>query len=351
VYNASKQQTERLGRLLKMHANKREDIEEVYSGDIFAAVGLKHTRTGDTICDEASPLVLESIHAPSPVLSVAIEPHSKEEGEKLGRALQRLAMEDPSFQVRTNGESGQTIIAGMGELHLEVLMERLRREFKVGVKMGMPEVAYRETLTRLVESEGRFVKQTGGHGQYGHVKLRVGPGRPGERFRFVNAVVGGRVPGQFVPAVEKGILEAMDRGVLAGYPVVDIEVTLLDGSYHEVDSSELAFKIAGSLGFKDAAKRAMPILLEPLMSVDVLVPEEYLGEVLGDLNSRRAKILSIESRNGTHLLASEVPLAEMFGYATHLRSRTQGRATFTMQFCRYGPVPRGINEEIISKRT
>jgi elongation factor G len=350
VYNASKQQPERLGRLLKMHADKREDIEEVYSGDIFAAVGLKHTRTGDTICDKTSPLMLESIQAPAPVLSLAVEPDSKGEQEKLGRALHRLAMEDPSFQVRTNGESGQTIIAGMGELQLEVLMERLRREFKVGVKMGQPEVAYRETLTRSVESEGKFIKQTGGHGQYGHVKLRVGPGTPGERFRFVNAVVGGHVPSQFVPAVEKGILEAMDRGILAGYPVVDIEVILLDGSYHEVDSSEMAFKIAGSLGFKDAAKRAMPILLEPLMFVDVFVPQEYLGEVLGDLNSRRARVLSIDSRDGTNMLASEVPLAEMFGYATDLRSKTQGRATFTMRFSRYGPLPKQRNQEIISKR-
>ena len=350
VYNASRQQPERLGRLLKMHANNREDIEEVYSGDIFAAVGLKHTKTGDTICDETSPIVLESIQTPSPVLSVAVESHSKEDREKLGRALQRLAMEDPSFQVRTDVESGQTIIGGMGELHLEVLMERLRREFRVDTKVGRPEVAYRETLTRAVEGEGKFVKQTGGHGQYGHVKLRVGPGTPGERFRFVNAVVGGRVPNQFVSAVEKGVLEAMDRGILAGYPMVDLEVTLFDGSYHEVDSSELAFKIAASLGFKDAAKRALPVLLEPLMSLDVLVPEDYLGEVIGDLNSRRGKILSIDSQNGTHVLASEVPLAEMFGYATDLRSKTQGRATFTMRFCRYGPVPKQIDQELVSKR-
>ena len=351
VYNATRQQPERLGRLLKMHANNREDIEEVYSGDIFAAVGLKHTKTGDTICDETSPIVLESIQTPSPVLSVAVEPHSKEGREKLGRALQRLAMEDPSFHVRTDMESGQTIIGGMGELHLEVLMERLRREFQVDAKVGRPEVAYRETLTRAVEGEGKFVKQTGGHGQYGHVKLRVGPGTPGERFRFVNAVVGGRVPSHFVPAVEKGVLEAMDRGILAGYPLVDLEVTLLDGSYHEVDSSEMAFKIAASLGFKDAAKRALPVLLEPLMSLDVLVPEDYLGEVIGDLNSRRAKILSIDSQDGTHVLASEVPLAEMFGFATDLRSKSQGRATFTMRFRRYGPVPKQIDQEIISKRT
>lgn len=350
VFNASKGKRERLGRLLKMHANEREEIEEVYSGDIFATVGLKHTTTGDTICDEAYPILLESIQAPTPVLSVAIEPRSKGEEDKLGQALRRLTMEDPSFHVKTDQETGQTIIAGMGELHLEILMGRLQREFRIEARVGKPQVAYRETLTRSVEGEGKFVKQTGGHGQYGHVRLRVGPGTPGERFRFDSAVVGGSVPSQFVPAVEKGIMEAMERGILAGYPVVDIEVTLLDGSYHKVDSSEMAFKIAASLGFKEAAKRAAPVLLEPLMSVDVIVPEEYLGGVIGDLNGRRARILHIDSRPGTHVLASEVPLAEMFGYATDLRSKTQGRATFTMQFSRYCPVPKGIDQEIISKK-
>jgi elongation factor G len=350
VFNASKGKRERLGRLLKMHANKREQIQAVYSGDIFAAVGLRHTTTGDTVCDEAHPIVLESIEAPAPVLSVAVEPRSKGEQEKLGQALHRLAMEDPSFQVKTDRETGQTILAGMGELHLEVLMERLQREFKVEARVGRPQVAYRETLTRSAEGEGRFVKQTGGHGQYGHVRLRVDPGTPGQGFQFDNAVVGGRVPSQFVPAVEKGILEAMERGVLAGYPVVDIQVTLLDGSYHEVDSSEMAFKIAASLGFKEAAKRAGPVLLEPIMAVDVIVPEEFLGEIIGDLNGRRGKILRIDSRPGTHVLASEVPLAEMFGYATDLRSKTQGRATFTMQFSRYSPAPRQMDQEIISRK-
>ena len=350
IFNANKQRKERLGRLLKMHANEREEIGEVYSGDIFAAVGLRHTTTGDTICEEACPILLDSIQAPTPVLSVAVEPRSKGEYEKLGRALHRLAIEDPSFQVRIDGESGQTIIAGMGELHLEILMERLRREFKVEARGGKPEVAYRETVTRSVEGEGKVVKQTGGHGQYGHVRLRVGPGTPGERLRFKNAVVGGRVPSHFVPAVEKGIREAMERGVLAGYPVMDIDVTLLDGSYHEVDSSEMAFKIAASLGFKEAARRAMPVLLEPVMALDVIVPEEFLGEVIGDLNTRRGRIHCIDTRDGTHVVASEVPLAEMFGYATDLRSKTQGRATFTMRFSRYGPVPKGTDEEIISRR-
>lgn len=351
VFNANKGKRERLGRLLKMHANKREEIQEVYSGDIFAAVGLRHTTTGDTICDEANPILLESIEAPTPVLSVAIEARSKGEQDKLGQALRRLAMEDPSFQVSTNGDTGQTIIAGMGELHLEVLVDRLQREFTVGATVGNPQVAYRETLTRLAEAEGKFVKQTGGRGQYGHVKIRVEPGSPGVGFRFSNAIVGGTVPGQFVPAVEKGILEAMERGILAGYPVVDIHVTLLDGSFHEVDSSEIAFKIAASLGFKEAARQAIPVLLEPIMSLDLIVPEEFLGDVIGDLNGRRAKILRIDSRPGTHLVASEVPLAETFGYATDLRSKTQGRATFTMQFSRYGRVLKEIDQEIISRTT
>jgi len=348
VFNASKAKRERLGRLLKMHTNKREEIDEVYSGDIFAAVGLKHTTTGDTICEENHPVLLEAIHAPTPVMSVAIEARSKGEQDKLGQALYRLTMEDPSFQVKTDRETGQTIIAGMGELHLEILMDRLQREFTVQSRVGKPEVAYRETLTRPADGEGRFVKQTGGRGQYGHVKLRVEPGIPGDGFRFNNAVVGGSVPSQFVPAVEKGVLEAMERGVLAGYPVVDVHVTLLDGSFHEVDSSEMAFKIASSLGFKEAAKRAMPVLLEPLMSLDVIVPEEFLGEVIGDLNGRRAKILRIDSRPGTHLVVSDVPLAEMFGYATDLRSKTQGRATFTMEFSRYSEVPKEISHEILS---
>ncbi len=350
VFNASKAKRERLGRLLKMHANKREEIEEVYAGDIFAAVGLKQTTTGDTICEESHPILLEPIQAPRPVMSVAIEARSKEEQNKLGQGLYRLAMEDPSFQVTTDGDTGETIMAGMGELHLEILVERLQREFAVGARVGKPQVAYRETLTHLSEGEGKFVKQTGGRGQYGHVKLRVEPGTPGEGFRFSNAVFGGSVPSHFVPAVEKGVREAMERGVLAGYPVVDILVTLLDGSFHEVDSSEMAFKIAASLGFKEAAKKAVPVLLEPLMSLDVIVPEEFLGEVIGDLNGRRAKILRIDSRPGTHVLASKVPLAEMFGYATDLRSKTQGRATFTMEFSRYSQVPKEISEEIISKR-
>ncbi len=350
AFNASKAERERLGRLLKMHANKREEIEEVYSGDIFAAVGLRHTTTGDTICDEAYPILLESIQSPTPVLSVAIEPRSKAEQEKLGGALRRLTMEDPSFQVKTDDETGQTIIAGMGELHLDVLVERLQREFKVEARVGKPQVAYRETLTCSAEGEGRFVRQTGGRGQYGHVRLRVAPGTPGEGFRFINAIVGGSVPSQFVPAVEKGVMEAMERGVLTGYPVVDIQVTLYDGSYHDVDSSEMAFKIAASLGFKEAAKRAGPVLLEPLMSVEVIVPEEFLGDVIGDLNGRRAKILRIDSRPGTHVLACEVPLGEMFGYATDLRSKTQGRATFTMQFSHYSPAPKQTDLEIVSKR-
>jgi len=349
VYNSTKGTKERVGRLLKMHANKREDIKEVSAGDIAAAVGLKSTLTGDTLCDEKTPVVLEAMEFPEPVISVAIEPKTKPDQEKLSQALAKLAQEDPSFRVSNNEETGQTLIAGMGELHLEIIVDRLTREFKVGANVGKPQVAYRETVRTASKAEGKFVRQSGGRGQYGHVYLEMEPLEAGKGFEFVSKVVGGTVPREYWNAVEKGIKEAADGGVLAGYPFVDFRVTLTDGSYHEVDSSEMAFKIAGSMGFKEAAKKAKPIILEPIMNVEVVTPEEYMGDVIGDLNSRRGKIQSMEKRGKAQVIRSQVPLSEMFGYATDLRSRTQGRATYTMQFSNYDEVPKGIAEGIIAK--
>ena len=349
VYNSTKGTKERVGRLLKMHANKREDIKEVSAGDIAAAVGLKSTLTGDTLCDEKTPVVLEAMEFPDPVISVAIEPKTKPDQEKLSQALAKLAQEDPSFRVSNNEETGQTLIAGMGELHLEIIVDRLTREFKVGANVGKTQVAYRETIRTASKAEGKFVRQSGGRGQYGHVYLEMEPLEAGKGFEFVSKVVGGTVPREYWNAVEKGIKEAADGGVLAGYPFVDFRVTLTDGSYHEVDSSEMAFKIAGSMGFKEAAKKAKPIILEPIMNVEVVTPEEYMGDVIGDLNSRRGKIQSMEKRGKAQIIRAQVPLSEMFGYATDLRSRTQGRATYTMQFSNYDEVPKGIAEGIIAK--
>jgi elongation factor G len=349
VYNPIRGKRERIGRLVRMHANKREEIKRVEAGDIAAAVGLRSARTGDTLCDETRPIVLESMDFPAPVISVAIEPKTKEGQEKLSLALAALGNEDPTFRSHTEEETGQTIISGMGELHLEIIVDRLLREFRVEANVGKPQVAYRETVTASAEAEGRFVRQTGGKGQYGHVKITLEPIPAGTGFEFVNAIVGGVIPKEFIPAVEKGIKEAMEAGVVAGYPVVDARVSLHDGSYHEVDSSEMAFKIAGSLAFKEAARRAKPILLEPMMQVDVVCPEEFLGNVVGDLNARRGRVVGIEARAGSQTVRAEVPLAEMFGYATDLRSATQGRATHTMQFARYEPVPNSIAEEIIAR--
>jgi elongation factor G len=349
VYNSSKGKRERIGRLLKMHANKREEIKEVYAGDIAAAVGLRTASTGDTLCDERHPILLESIEFPEPVISIAIEPKSKADQEKLGLSLQKLTVEDPSFRVRTDEETGQTIISGMGELHLEIIVDRLLREFNVGANVGRPQVAYKETIRRAVEHEGKFIRQTGGRGQYGHVYLRVESQRAGSGFEFVNAVKGGAIPREYIPAVGQGIKEAMESGPLAGYPMVDVKVTLLDGSYHEVDSSEIAFKIAGSLAYKEAVAKANPVLLEPIMAVEVVVPEEFMGDVIGDISSRRGKVLGMNSRPAAQVIEARVPLAEMFGYATDLRSMTQGRATYTMQFSHYEPVPAPISEEISTK--
>ena len=348
VFNPTKGKRERIGRLLKMHANKREEIHEVSAGDIFAAVGLKHTTTGDTICSEDQPILLESMTFPDPVISIAIEPKTKGDVEKLGVSLQKLAMEDPSFKVKTDEETGQTIISGMGELHLEIIVDRLLREFKVEASVGKPQVAYRETITKTIKSEGRFIRQSGGRGQYGHVWLTVEPQASGKGFEFVNRIVGGAIPREYIPPVQKGITEAMEKGTLAGFPMVDIKVTLVDGSFHEVDSSEMAFKIAGSMGFKEGVRRAGPILLEPVASIEIITPEEFMGQVVSDLNSRRGKTTKMEYRGGTNVIAGEVPLANMFGYATDLRSLTQGRATFTLQFSHYRPVPQSLSEEILS---
>ncbi|HBR17046.1 MAG: translation elongation factor G [Deltaproteobacteria bacterium RIFCSPLOWO2_12_FULL_43_16] len=349
VYNATKQQKERIGRLLKMHANKREDIKEVYAGEIAAAVGLKSTITGDTLCDGDKPILLERMIFPEPVMSIAIEPKTKVDQEKLGMSLQKLAIEDPSFRVKTDEETSQTIISGMGELHLEIIVDRLMREFKVEANVGKPQVAYRETITKKVEAEGKYIKQTGGRGQYGHVWLTVEPQEAGKGFEFENEIVGGTVPKEYIPAVEKGLRETIDTGVLAGYPVVDIKVSLFDGSYHDVDSSEIAFKIAASMAFKDGMRKANPILLEPIMDVEVVTPEQFMGDVIGDLNSRRGKILGMETRGGFNVVSSKVPLAQMFGYSTDIRSKTQGRATFTMQFSHYEQVPNSVKEEIVAK--
>ena len=349
VYNSTKTKRERIGRLLKMHANKREEIKEVYAGDIAAAVGLKTATTGDTLCDENRPVVLESIDFPDPVISIAIEPKSKADQERLGLSLQKLATEDPSFKVRTDEETGQTIISGMGELHLEIIVDRLLREFNVGANVGKPQVAYKETVRKRVEQQGRFVRQTGGRGQYGDVWIKLEPQAPGAGFEFVDAVKGGAIPREYIPAVEKGVKEATENGALAGYPVVDVKVTLFDGSYHDVDSSEIAFKIAGSMAFKEAVRKAQPVLLEPIMSVEVVVPEEFMGDVIGDISSRRGKVLGMDARPAAQAIDARVPLAQMFGYATDLRSMTQGRATYTMQFSHYEPVPAAVAEGIIAK--
>ena len=350
VYNANTGQKERIGRVLRMHANHREEIDAVYSGDIAAAVGLKGTGTGDTLCDEANPIRLESLTFPEPVIDQAIEPKTKADQDKLAIALQRLAEEDPTFQVRTDPETGQTIIRGMGELHLEVIVDRLLREFKVEANVGKPQVAYRETIRSAVRQEGKFIRQTGGRGQYGHVVLYVEPNEPGKGFEFINKIVGGVVPKEYIPAVEAGVKEAMQNGVLAGYPVVDVKVTLEDGSYHEVDSSEAAFKIAASIGFKEAARKANPVLLEPIMRVEVVTPEEFMGDVMGDLNARRGRIEGMERRATAQVVRALVPLASMFGYATDLRSATQGRAVYTMEFSHYEEVPSNIAQEVVQAR-
>jgi elongation factor G len=349
IYNATKDNKERIGRLLKMHANKREEIKEVYAGEIAAAVGLKNTTTGDTLCDEDHPILLEVMKFPEPVISMAIEPKTKPDQEKMSLSLQKLTQEDPSLRVSTDEETAQTIISGMGELHLEIIVDRLRREFNVEANVGKPQVAYRETIRSKSQAEGKYIRQTGGRGQYGHVWLEVEPQEPGKGFEFVSKIVGGAVPREYVPAVEKGIREAMENGIVAGYPMVDIKATLFDGSYHEVDSSEMAFKIAASMGFKQACRQANPVLLEPIMSLEVIVPEEYMGDVIGDLNSRRGKIQEMKARAGAQVITAEVPLADMFGYATDLRSRTQGRGIFTMQFSHYEMVPKNIADEIIAK--
>jgi elongation factor G len=349
VYTPTRDRRERVGRLVRMHANKREEIKRAEAGDIAAAVGLRTARTGDTLCDETRPIVLETMDFPAPVISVAIEPKTKDGQEKLSLALSALSNEDPTFRAHTDEETGQTIISGMGELHLEIIVDRLLREFKVEANVGKPQVAYRETVTVPADAEGRFIRQTGGKGQYGHVKITLEPLPAGTGFEFANEIVGGAIPKEYIPAVEKGVKEAMENGILAGYPGVDMRLVLRDGSYHEVDSSEMAFKIAGSMAFKDAARRGKPILLEPVMQVDVVCPEEYLGNVVGDLNSRRGRVVGIEARPSIQMIRAEVPLAEMFDYATDLRSATQGRASYTMQFARYEPVPHSIAEEIIAR--
>jgi elongation factor G len=349
AYNSTKQRSERIGRLLKMHANKREEIKEVYAGDIAAVVGLKNVTTGGTICDEKEPVVLESMDFPEPVISLAIEPKTKADQEKLGVGLQKLMAEDPTFRVRTDQQTGQTIIAGMGELHLEIIVDRLKREFSVDASVGRPQVAYKETITRPAEAEGKWIRQTGGRGQYGHAKIRIMPRKPGEGYEFVNKIVGGSIPKEYIKPIDEGIREAMTTGVLAGYPVDDVAVELYDGSYHDVDSSEMAFKFAGSIAFKEAAHRAKPVLLEPVMRVEVVVPKEFLGDVMGNLASRRGHIQSQEERGGTQIVSARVPLAEMFGYATDLRSRTQGRATYSMHFDRYEPAPQAVSEEVVAR--
>ncbi|MGI6603656.1 MAG: elongation factor G [bacterium] len=349
IYNASRGRKERIGRILQMHANHRQEIDQVFTGDIAAAVGLRDTGTGDTLCDEGAPILLESIEFPEPVISVAIEPKTKADQDKLGTALAKLADEDPTFRMHTDAETGQTIIEGMGELHLEIIVDRLLREFKVEANVGQPQVAYKETITVASKAEGRYVRQTGGRGQYGHVWLEVAPRERGAGLSFESKIVGGVVPKEYIPAVEAGVREAAATGVLAGYPVIDVHVTLYDGSYHDVDSSEMAFKVAGSMGFKNALQQAQPVLLEPVMAVQVLVPEDYMGDVIGDLNSRRGNISGMEQRNGLQVIDAKVPLAEMFGYATDLRSLTQGRGNYTMQFSHYGEVPKNLAEKIIAK--
>ncbi|MGO9266946.1 MAG: elongation factor G [Candidatus Binataceae bacterium] len=348
VLNSTRGRRERIGRLVKMHANKREEISEVLAGDI-CAVGLRDTNTGDTLCDPGQPIVLEAIEFPAPVIQIAIEPKTKADQERLGEALQKLAKEDPSFRVSVNRETAQTLIAGMGELHLEIIVDRMLREFKVDANVGKPQVAYRETIRRAAEAEGRFVRQTGGHGQFGVVELRIEPLAKGTGFEFSDDTKGGTVPRNFIPSIEAGIKEAMETGILAGYPMVDLKASLLDGKYHEVDSSELAFKIAGSIAFKECCQKASPVLLEPVMDVEVVTPQEFMGEVIGDLNSRRGKITEMENRAGAQVIEARVPLANMFGYATRLRSITQGRANYTMQFALYEPVPQQVHEELTAR--
>ncbi len=349
IYNATKQRTERIGRLLKMHANKREEIKEVYSGDIAAAVGLKSVSTGDTLCDEKHPIVLESMDFPKPVISLAIEPKTKSDQEKLGVGLQKLMAEDPTFRVQTDQQTGQVIIAGMGELHLDIIVDRLKREFSVEATVGKPQVAYKETLTRPADGAMKYAKQTGGRGQYANVKIHVFPAEPGTGYVFENEISGGVIPKEFIKPIDEGIKEALTRGVLAGYPIDDVRVELYDGDYHDVDSSEMAFKIAGSMAFQDAAKKAKPVLLEPVMRVEVVVPKEHMGDVMGNLSSRRGQIQSQEDRGGTQIINARVPLSEMFGYATDLRSRTQGRATYSMHFDRYEPAPQNVSEEVVAR--
>jgi elongation factor G len=349
VFNSTKGKTERIGRLLKMHANKREEIKEVYAGDIAAAVGLKSVMTGDTICDDKHPVILESMDFPEPVISLAIEPKSKSDQEKLGQGLAKLMAEDPTFRVKTDQQTGQTVISGMGELHLDIIVDRLFREFNVGANVGRPQVAYKETLTMAAEGEGRYVRQTGGRGQYGHAKIRLVPRKPGEGYEFKNVIVGGVIPKEYIKPIDEGIKEALTTGVLAGFPVDDVGIELYDGSYHDVDSNEMAFKIAGSMAFKDAAKKARPVLLEPVMRVEVVVPKEFMGDIMGDIASRRGHIQSQEDLGGTQIVASRVPLSEMFGYATDLRSRTQGRATYSMHFDRYEQAPSHVADEVIAK--
>jgi elongation factor G len=349
VMNTTKLKKERFGRLLKMHANKREEIKEVYSGDIAAAVGLKFTSTGDTLCDDKSPCLLEAMEFPEPVISIAVEPKTKSDQEKMSVALGKLTQEDPSLRVHTDEETGQTIISGMGELHLDIVIDRMLREFKVAANVGAPQVAYRETITKPVEVEGKFVRQSGGRGQYGHCWLKIEPLEAGSGFEFVDQIKGGVIPREYIPAVGKGAEEAAQNGVIAGFPMVDVKVTVFDGSYHDVDSSEMAFKIAGSMGFKNGVSKASPVLLEPVMAVEVVVPEEYMGDVMGDLNSRRGRVMGMDTRGGAQVISAQVPLANMFGYATDLRSATQGRATYTMVFDHYEQVPKAIADEVIAK--
>ena len=350
VLNSTKNKRERIGRILLMHANKRQEVEEVHAGDIAAAVGLKETTTGDTLCDETNPIVLESMVFPEPVIDVAIEPKTKASQEKMIVALAKLAEEDPTFKTYTDEETGQTIIAGMGELHLEIIVDRLLREFKVEANVGSPQVAYKETITKAAEAEGKYIRQSGGRGQYGHVKLKVEPKKPGEGYEFVNAITGGAIPKDYIGSIDNGIQEALQNGIIGGFPVLDIKVILYDGSYHEVDSSEMAFKIAGSMGVREAMRKASPALLEPTMKVEVIVPEEYMGDVIGDLNSRRGRIEGMELRSGAQVIRGYVPLSEMFGYATDLRSKTQGRGTYTMQFDHYEQVPNSIAEKVLGKK-
>jgi len=349
VYNATKQKTERIGRLLKMHANKREEVKELYAGDIAAAVGMKAVGTGDTICDEAHPIILEAMDFPEPVISLAIEPKTKADQATLGMGLAKLMAADPTFRVKTDTETGQVVIAGMGELHLEIIVDRLKREFNVEASVGKPQVAYKETVTRGSEGEGRYVKQSGGRGQYGHAKIRLIPRKPGEGYEFDNQITGGTIPREFIKPIDQGIQEAMTTGVLAGYPMDDVKIELYDGSFHDVDSNEMAFKIAGSMAFKDAAGKGHPVLLEPVMHVEVVVPEEYMGDVIGDVTSRRGHVQSMDARGGSQVISARVPLSEMFGYATDLRSRTQGRGAYSMHFDRYDQAPSSVSEAVIAK--